>query len=245
VAVVSERLARELWPGVDPLGRRLSVAGARGPWLTVVGVARDALFAPTAERSHPVVYVAQAQHPGAGDLTLLVRAEDDARPLAAPLRRELRALDPDLPLRPAQTLAAYRRARLAEGRTYTAVMGFFGGLALLLAAVGVYGVAALAVAQRTREIGVRMALGARASNVVALFVRQALRRVAAGGVAGLVLGLVAARLLSAVLYGVGPADPVSLAGAAGVMALSAVAASWLPARRAARVDPVVALRADE
>jgi predicted permease len=245
VAVVSERLARQLWPGEDPLGRRLSVAGARGPWLTVVGVAREALFEPTAENSHAVVYVAQAQHPGALGLTLLVRAEDDARPLAAPLRRELRALDPDLPLVPVQTLAAYRRARLVETRFWTGLMGFFGGLALLLAAAGVYGVAAYAVAQRTREIGVRMALGARARDVVALFVRQALWRVAAGGAVGLVLAIAVARLLGSVLYGVGSFDALSLAGAAGVMTLAAVTASWLPARRAARVDPVVALRADD
>ncbi|HEX8273303.1 MAG TPA: ADOP family duplicated permease [Longimicrobiaceae bacterium] len=243
VVVVSEGFARAAWPGEDPVGRRLTLDGA-GPELMVVGVAQESLVAPAHRRALPAVYLPQLQHPGARALTLLVRAEGDARPLADALRREVAALDRDLPVYRVQTLAQYRRESASEARTGAVLVGMFGGLALLLATVGLYGAMSFAVGQRTREIGVRVALGARGADVVRLFLRRGARLAATGMAVGLVLSLAAGRLLSGILYGVSPLDLPTLASAALLLGAAALLASYLPARRATRVEPMAALRAE-
>jgi FtsX-like permease family len=249
VAIVSERFARNSWPNDDPIGMRVSVDGARGPYLTVVGVAREALLAGIRERVRPVVYLSHLQHPDVRDFTLLVRTQGaragspgDARPLAAALRRELRALDPNLPVYGVQTLAQYRRDRMAESRLGSLLLGIFGVLALGLATIGVYGVMAFSVSQRTREIGVRVALGAVQRQVVSLFVGEGMRLTAIGLTIGLGLSMVVAKLLSSVFFGIVMGDALTLALVATLLAAVALFATWIPARRAARVDPMEALR---
>jgi putative ABC transport system permease protein len=242
VAIVSAHLASRLWPGEDPLGKRLSIAGRRGPFLTTVGVAREALVAGVRERSSSTVYVPRAQRPEVADLTLLVRASGEASRLAGALRSEVRSLDPNLPVYGVKTLAQYRREHMAESRHGSTLLAVFGGLALLLASIGVYGVLAFAVSQRTREIGVRMALGAREREVVGLFLREGARRTMLGVAIGLALSVAVARLLASVFLGVTPGDAVAFAGVAGLLIAVATLACWVPARRAAKVDPMQALR---
>jgi predicted permease len=242
VAIVSENLARRAWPNADPLGKRLSLNGADGPFLTVVGVVREALVGATGERPRPVVYLPQRQHPRTLDLTLVVRSASDARPLAEPIRRALRALDPHLPVYGVQTLAQYRSDRMGELRLGSGLLAIFGGLALLLATVGVYAVMAFSVGQRTREVGVRVALGALRHQVVRLFLGEGMRLAGVGIAIGLALSAVVAKLLSSAFYGITPGDALTFVAVATLLASVALAACWLPARRAASVEPMQALR---
>jgi predicted permease len=242
VVIVSEQFARRAWGTDDPIGKRVSLSGAKGPYLTVIGVAREALLGGTTERNRPIVYAAQLQRPAVMDLTLLVRATGDAGQLAGALRRELAALDADLPVYGVQTLAQYRYDRLAESRLGSGLLGIFGSLALLLASVGVYAVIAFAVSQRTREIGVRVALGALQHEVVSLFLRQGMQLTMIGVGVGLVLSVGVAKLLSSLFLGVTPDDVSTALGVAAILTGVALLACWVPARRAAKVDPMEALR---
>jgi ABC-type antimicrobial peptide transport system permease subunit len=178
------------------------------------------------------------------DFTLLVRAFGDASQLAATLRREMRLLDPDLPLFGVQTLAQYRHDRMSESRLGSLLLGIFGGLALLLATIGVYAVMAFSVGQRTREIGVRVALGALERDVTALFVGKGMRLTTIGVVVGLALSAGVAKLLSSVFLGISATDVLPFTAVTVLLAGVATLASWIPARRAARVDPMEALRTE-
>ncbi|MDQ3997274.1 MAG: ABC transporter permease [Gemmatimonadota bacterium] len=242
VIIVSENFARRAWPNADPLGKRLSVTGTGGRFLTVVGVVREAMVGGVHEQLRPVVYLAQLQHPRTLDLTLLVRSASDARALAGPIRRAIKTLDPHLPVYAVQSLAQYRSDRMAETRLGSGLLGIFGVLALLLATVGVYGVMAFSVSQRTREVGVRVALGALQQQVVRLFVSEGMRLTAVGIAIGLALSIVVAKVLSSVFFGITPADALTFGAVATLLALVALVACWVPARRAAKVDPMRALR---
>jgi predicted permease len=247
VAIVSAELAERLWPGRDPLGRRMrvEVEGAT-PWLTVVGVAPTLAYAKPGEdgeRERRQVHLPYARA-GWRLMTLAVRSTGDPATLAAPVRREVRALDPSLPLFTVHTMSDYRASTLWLERAAGQAFASLALLALLLAALGVYGVMAYAVGQRTREIGIRMALGARAPDVVGMVVREGALLAAAGIGAGLLGAWGVSRLMRSTLYGVGPGDPVAFVAAPLLLAAVAVAASWIPARRAARVDPMTALRSE-
>lgn len=242
VVIVSENFARRAWPNADPLGKRLSVTGTSGRFLTVVGVVREAMVGGVHEQLRPVVYLAQLQHPSMLDLTLLVRSSTDARTLADPIRRAIRTLDPHLPVYGVQSLAQYRSDRMAETRLGSGLLVIFGALALLLATVGVYGVMAFSVSQRTREVGVRVALGALQYQVVRLFLGDGMRLTAIGIAIGLGLSIVVAKVLSSVFFGITAGDALTFGGVAALLGLVALAACWVPARRAAKVDPMKALR---
>ena len=247
VAIVSAELAERLWPGRDPLGRRIrvEVEGAT-PWLTVVGVAPTLGYAKPGEdgeRERRQVHLPYARA-GWRLMTLAVRSAGDPVALAAPVRREVRALDPSLPLFTVHTMSDYRTSTLWLERAAGQAFASLALLALLLAALGVYGVTAYAVGQRTREIGIRMALGARAPDVVGMVVREGALLAAAGIGVGLLGAWGVSRLMRSTLYGVGPGDPAAFVAAPLLLAAVAVAASWIPARRAARVDPMTALRSE-
>jgi predicted permease len=244
VAIVSEDFARAAWPNGEAIGQRISTNGNKGPFMTVVGVAREALTMGLSERRRPVVYRAQLQRPAIMDLTLLVRRDGVAAELGAPVRKIIRQLDPDLPVFGVQSLAQYRYDRGAESRMGSTLLSIFGSLALLLATIGVYAVMAFAVSQRTREIGVRVALGAARRQIMRLFVGEGIRLASIGLVLGLVLSALVAKLLSSLFFGVAATDAIPFAAGALVLGGAAVLASWIPARRAARVDPMTALRAD-
>jgi predicted permease len=243
VAIVNETLARRFWPGESPLGRRLAVAGKPSESYEVVGVARDGKYVSLTEPATPYAYFPLAQGAHFNETTVLVRA-DRGVSLAAPMRAAARELDPALPLFQVETLADSLRRNASFRREGTLFVAAFGALALVLAGVGLYGVVAFAVGERRREIGVRMALGARRADVVSLFVRRGARLAAIGVAVGLVASLAVTRLLASMLFGVTPTDLSALAGAAALLAAIALLASAIPARRASRIDPASALRAE-
>jgi predicted permease len=240
VAVVNQAFADRFWPGEDPIGRRV-VAASR--WLTVVGVARDGRYDSLTDPTPPFLYVPFAQW-YSPEVTLHLRAEGDPKALTGPVRREFAAIDPGLPFLEPRTLAEHASFGLTLQRVAASVLGAFGALVLLLTVVGLYGVVAYAVSQRTREIGIRMALGAAAGQVVGGFLRDGARLTLLGLGLGAVGAFLAARLLGAQLYGVAPGDPATFGAAALLLTTVALLASWLPARRAARVDPMIALRSE-
>ena len=242
VVVVNEAAARKFWPGQSALGKRLVIYGAER---TVVGVCRDSLFGSWNENSVPQVTTPIQQLGGDGVLStmaLAVRASGDPRALLSPIRSELVRLDGNLPVFGLQTLEDVMAGELVPQRFGSGLLSLFAALSLVLATVGVYAVVSAAVAARRREMGVRMALGAQPRQLSGLVLRQTAAPLAAGLAAGLPLALGAARLLSRFLYGLSPGDVPTFAGAVLLLALAGLAAAALPARRAARVDPVEALR---
>ena len=238
VAVVNEAFARRFWPGDNPLGRRFS--SGRGGTREVVGVARDGKYWSLTEEPQPHYYepFAQAYEP---DMVLLVRSAGDPRSILPSLTREARALDPELPVE-ANTMAEHLGYALLPQRIGAAVLGVFGAVAALLAAFGLYGVMSYVVSQRTAEIGIRIALGARSRDVRILVVRRALALTLIGLGLGFVGAVAATRALAAFLVDVSPTDPATLLSVGVLFTTVALVASWLPARRAARVDPMRALR---
>jgi putative ABC transport system permease protein len=244
VVIVSEDFAHEAWPNGDAIGKRLSMNGDKGPFMTVVGIAREALTMGLSERRRPIVYIPQTQHPKVTDLTLLVRRNGVAADLGVPVRKIFRELDRDLPVYDIQSLAQYRHDRGAESRMGSSLLTIFGSLAMLLATIGVYAVMAFTVTQRTREIGVRVALGAARTQIMQLFVGEGLRLASIGVVVGILLSAAVAKALSATFFGITVTDAVPFAAGAIVLAAAAVAASWIPARRATRIDPMAALRSE-
>jgi predicted permease len=246
VVVVSQKFARRAWPGEDPLGRRIRIGGKSRAWLTVVGVAANLRYGrliadPQRFPEDPDLYIALAQRRSA-DVGLLVRAAVPPETLTATLRREIAAVDRDIPLYAVTPMADLAASQTARSRVGAFLMGAFGALALLLAALGVYGVISYSVAQRGHEIGVRMALGARRGEVFRLVLGQALGLTAIGMTLGLAGALALTRLLAGQLYGLSPTDPATYVAVALLLAAAALVAGWLPARRATRVDPLVALR---
>jgi len=240
VAVVNEAFAKRFWPGETPIGRRFSTR--RGGTREVVGVARDGMYWSLTEDRQPHFYEPLAQAYEA-DMVLLVRSASDPRSILPVLTREARALDPELPVE-ANTMTEHLGFALLPQRIGAAVLGVFGAVAALLAAFGLYGVMSYVVSQRTAEIGIRMALGARAHDVRMLVVRRALALTVTGLGLGLAGALAVTRVLAAFLVDVGPTDPATLASVAVLFTAVALLASWLPARRAAAVDPMRALRSE-
>ena len=241
VAIVTESFVRRYWPGSDGLGRRFRTRGIDGPEFEVVGVVADYKVETVGEQSTPYIHYAIAQRAFTGNV-LLARTATDPSALLAAMRREVLALEPNAVFLDSQTMDAQVDATLLPARLAAQTIGLVGLVATVLAAVGLYGVIAYAVGRRTREIGIRMALGAAPGNVLGMVMRQGLGMAAVGIAIGVALSLVAARAIASALYGVGAADPAAWATAIGVLMASAALANYLPARRAARVDPSIALR---
>ncbi len=245
VAIVSEALARELTAGENPVGRRIAVApGSTAPAdvYEIVGLVRDVKYRALDDGIQPLVYLPAAQDPEPGPYTqLLVRSTAPLADVAGSVRQAVAEVVPSgtLDYRP---LDEQIRETLVRERMLAALSGFFGLLAVLLAGIGLYGVVAYSVARRTHEIGIRMALGADRRRITLMFLGEAIRLLVIGLVAGTVLALVATRAARSLLYGLAPHDPLTLVLAALLMAAIALAASVLPARRAAALDPMVALR---
>jgi len=243
VAVINEAIADQLWPGKDPVGQRFQVGRTRDV-VEVVGVVRTARYRSLVEAPRPFYYrpFAQVYRPS---MTLHIRtASDDPYSVLPAVRRALDELDRDLPLSRVRTLAERLDGSLGTQRTAATLVGVYGLLALALAAIGLYGSMAYAVSRRTREMGVRMALGARPGEVLRHVLAQAGRIALVGTVIGLAAAIPAARYLRAQLYGVDPIDPTTLVSVVVVLAAASIAAAYVPAKRATRVDPVVALRTD-
>ena len=255
-AIVSRALAERYWPGQDPIGKRVKwgIAASRAPWQTVVGVAGDVVDGNLAEPPIMHIYVpfAEAVNPPGGlPIAGLVRrmivaavTDQDVATLVGPMRAAIAALDPALAVAEVTTMAQVMADASAPQRFSAVLLGAFASGALLLAAVGLYGMLAFGVAQRTREIGVRLALGATGSEVLGLVVRQGMTLTLAGLGLGIVGALGATRLMRGLLYQTEPLDPVTFASVPGILAVVALLACYLPARRAASVEPMAALRAE-
>ena len=243
VVIVSEGAAKQYWPNADPIGSRIRLGpNPNEPWSTVVGIAGDVRMG-TAGEPRPTVYVSSRQDHWGG-AAVVVRTTGDPMALLPAVRREVKSMDPTLPVVEPRTLRDVQATGLSDHRLPMQLMAAFALLALALAAVGVYGVMAYSVAARTREIGVRVALGAQPSNVFSMIVRQGL----GAAVAGLVIGLSGAaalgRVLTKLLYGVAPTDAPTFIGVAAVLLVVTLAACLVPAWRAVRVDPLEALRSE-
>ncbi|HSC26261.1 MAG TPA: ABC transporter permease, partial [Vicinamibacterales bacterium] len=240
--VINETLARLGWPDQDPIGRRMRPSGSApdSPWLNVVGVIRDVHRSHVTRAIRPELYLSALQL-ARRTQTLVVRTTGEPASIVPVIRREVQALDPQLPLYAVGTLAGQVSDTLDQSRFQATLLGAFAAIALLLAAIGIYGVTAHAVGQRTQEVGIRMALGAGGGDVLRLMLRQHLRPALAGVIVGVAGALVLSRFLRSLLYGVGAGDPITFALTASALVVVAVAACWIPARRAARVDPLVAL----
>ncbi|HEV2827749.1 MAG TPA: ABC transporter permease [Pyrinomonadaceae bacterium] len=241
VAVLNETLALTLWPGEEALGKRVSVSGPEGPFLEVVGIARDGKYRSLGETPQPYIYqpLLQSYDP---KMTLVVRTTGEPQSVAGAVREQIRALDPNLPVSEVQTLRDQMDLSLFPSRVAAWTLGGFGVLALLLAAIGIYGVVSYSVAQRTREIGVRIALGAKETDVLRLVLGEGIFVIAIGLGLGLLLAVAATRVIAGYLYGIGATDPLTFAGVPLVLGFVALVASYMPARRATKVDPIDALR---
>ncbi|HSB61412.1 MAG TPA: ADOP family duplicated permease, partial [Vicinamibacteria bacterium] len=244
VAIVSESVARRFWAGEDPLGKRIKAGppDAEGPWTQIVGVASDVKQYWFDREPRLTLYLPHLQSPRPR-MWVLIRTSGDPLGIAAAARAQVRSLDRDLPVFEERTMAEVIRQSVAFVRISAALMVVLGAVALLLAALGVYGVVAHHAGQRTHEIGIRVAVGARQGEIVRLVVGQALGLTATGLAVGLPLAGALGRLMAGTLFGVVQPDVVGLAGIALGLSGVSLLASYVPARRAASVDPVVALRA--
>jgi len=243
VAIINEAFARTYWPGQESLGRRFKRSRPDAPWITVIGVVANARTASLAQGNVPQAYLDIYQS-NEKRLAIFLRGHLDTGAIPQQVRDQVQAVDPTLPLSGAQTLSETVSASLAERRFTMYMIAAFALTALLLAALGIYGVIAYMVTERTHEIGIRLALGADKKAILRMVLRQGLRLAVAGAGLGLVGALIVSRLMAGVLFGVRPTDPVTFAAVAALLLIVAVCACYIPARRAVGVDPVIALRAE-
>jgi putative ABC transport system permease protein len=244
VAIISEALARKYWPDEDPVGKRITFEGGQQQprYREIVGVVGHVRNESLEGESRGQYYVPYAQRPTSSDLFLVVRADGDPSTLAPLVRGRIASVDKDLPVYKVTTMEKLVSDSLAQRRFSMFLFGVFAALAMALAVVGLYGVMSYGVAQRTHEIGLRMALGAQGRDVLRMVVGQGMVLVAIGLGLGLVGAFLLTRLMTSLLYGVSAADPLTYAGIALLLSAVAFLASYIPARRATKVDPMVALR---
>jgi putative ABC transport system permease protein len=243
VGVINETFAKRVFPGEDPVGRRVRT-GTQDPWVTIVGVMGDIRQYRLPEPMGPAIYYPYATSPTYTQ-TLAIRATlADPLALAPAVRAAVRDLDPDVPVYQVQTLEQQVFRSFWRQRMQGQVLGIFAALAVLLAVVGIYGVISYAVAQRTRELGVRIAMGASRRQVLTLVLGQGARLALAGVAVGLLGAFALSRVIASLLYEVDALDPVTFGVVPLLLAAVALVATWVPARRATRVDPLVAIRAD-
>ncbi len=243
VVIVNQSFARKWFPNQEAVGKKITFSDPRKPdpkWITIVGLVGDMRHRGLDVEAKPEYYLPHPQNPYRG-MILAVRSKQDPRSLAESIRREIRRLDPELPAANVRTLENVAADSIAPRRLSVVLIGVFAAVALVLASVGIYGVMSFLVVQRTHEIGVRMALGAQRADVLRLVVGHGMRLVLIGSVLGLVMALLSTRALSAMLYRVGAFDLTTFAGVTIALALVALLASYIPALRATRADPMIAL----
>jgi putative ABC transport system permease protein len=241
VVVLNQTLARRDWPHESPLGKRIKW---QGEWREIIGIVADSRYSKLSAPVEATLYAPVIQRTGGGSLSFLVRGTGDPRPLLPQLKAELRAVEPDAVITGSDLMTTQVKRSFAEERYRAVLIQLFGAIAALLAAVGMYGVTSRAVARRTREIGIRTALGAQARAVTSLVIRQSLVGVAIGAAAGLLGSLLLARYLGQFLFGITATDPLTYALMLGFLGVVTLGASWLPARRAGKVEPAVVLRGE-
>ena len=245
VIIVDEFMARELWPNQDAIGKRVRGGGleSNAPWQTVIGVVGRVKQYSLDSDSRIAMYIPHTQNPSRA-LTAVVRSGSDPASLAGTVKKEIREIDPDLPVYQVRTMSNFVQESLARRRFTMSLLGIFAGVALLLAAIGIYGVMAYLVNQGTREIGIRLALGATQQGILQMVLRQGMGLALTGVGAGLIGAFALTRLMRSLLYGVQATDPLTFGGIAVLLAAIALLASYIPARRAARIDPMISLRCE-
>jgi putative ABC transport system permease protein len=243
VVVVDETLARDAWPGRDPLGRqiRINMGDWNGPWRTVVGVVQHVKNYGAAQPSRFEAYLPHSQDPVSGG-AIVLRTTATPASLAPAVRAQIRALDENLPVYSVQTMEDYVANQLGQRRLALILLGAFAVMAIALAAVGIYGVLSFAVSRRTHETGIRRALGAQTRDVLRLIIGQGMKLATLGIAVGLVGAFALTRVMKTLLFEVSATDPFTFAGIALLLTIVALLACWIPARRATKVDPLVALR---
>jgi predicted permease len=244
VIIINASFAARLFPGENPIGKRLRSWPADVGLREVVGVVDDVRYYGPNDANMPLVYVPYGQD-SFGRMRFVVRTTGDPAPVIMTARREIAALDPDVALALVSTMDEAVRTALSTPRFSTYLLAGFAGMALLLVAVGLYGVLSYSIAQRTREIGIRMALGARSGTVLKMVVREAVVLVTLGIVVGGIGALALSRIMESLLFEVTPSDPVTMVVVISMLAAVGAAAAWVPARRATRVDPLIALRSED
>jgi len=242
IALVNETFARRFLPGQNPIGKRYNHTGPSDPFWEIVGVVPDGKYNTLGEEPKAVVYRPLRYFDS--QVTLVARTDGDPRTALAALRRAVQELDRTLPIYDAKTLTEHMKIPLFPAKMAAGVLAAFGVLALLLAAIGIYGVMSYVVAGRTREIGLRMALGAQTADVLRLILQQGMLLAALGAIIGLAIGLGGGRLLKNLLYGVSATDPVTFVVVTLLLGSVTLLACWWPAYRATRVDPMIALRTE-
>jgi predicted permease len=241
---VNQTFARKFWPGEDPLGRRFRfLDDTTVHWITVVGVVTDFKNGNLNRPTEPTAFLPYPYLP-ARNTAIAIRTAGEPAQITAAVRREIRASDPGLPIFSVYTMNQVRRNGYWQYGLFSWMFSIFATIALFLAAVGVYGVVSFAVGQRTREIGVRVALGAQQSDVLRMVIGQGAALALSGVAVGVVGALAMTRVIASMLFNVSPSDPLSFAGISLLLTGVAMLASWIPARRAMRVDPLVALKAE-
>jgi putative ABC transport system permease protein len=238
IVVISELLASQVFPNEEPLGKRLIMMMGKDPW-EIIGIVGDIRDRALASQPLSAMYMPTYQ---IGGTNLVIRTQGDPANLAAAVRKEVQAIDPDQPVAAVRTMDQWVETSVAEPRYRTALLGLFALLALVLASTGIYGVMSYSVAQRTHEIGVRMALGAKRFDVLKMVVRQGMLLVVLGVGIGLAGAMALTRVMSTLLFGVTAKDPLTFVAVAALLTLVAFVACYIPAWRATKVDPLVALR---
>jgi predicted permease len=239
--VINEAMARAFWPGANPIGRHVKLSRSAASWSTVVGVVADARSESLKDAGVPEVYASAFQQTEK-HLAIFLRGPFDVAAMVDRVREQVQLADDTLPVYDAKALGDTVSVALVERRFATAMVGLFAVTALLLATLGIYGVVSYDVNERTHEIGIRLALGAERRAIVRMVLRQGVALVLIGTMIGLACAVGVSRSMAGVLYGVRPLDPPTFAGVAGLLIAVAVIACYIPARRATRVDPMVALR---
>jgi putative ABC transport system permease protein len=243
VLVVSQTAAELFFPNEDPIGHRVRTGGSQsGPWRTIVGVVNDVNHQDLVVSAEPQMYVPQTQWADGGPVMIVKSASVPPSSLVASVREAIRGIDPAIPVYDVATMDERASRTMADRRFVMRLLGGFAAVALLLAAIGLYGVVSYTVTARMRELGVRVALGAGPAHILRPILTSGLTLVAIGLAAGVAAALVLLRSLRSLLVGVEAADPATFAGAVGILAIVAIAAHVVPARRALNVDPAIALR---
>jgi putative ABC transport system permease protein len=245
VVIISEKTAQQFWPGQDPIGKRLKPGSStsNSPWREVIGIVKDVRQNDFVASPKRQMYFTYRQLKNIAANALVVRTNIEPMSLAASVRNAIWSVDKDQTVADIDTMDHIVAQAVARQRFSMLLLGLFAALALLLASIGIYGVMSYSVAQRTREIGIRIALGARRADVLQMTVKQALKLVGIGMMIGLVAAFLLTRVLASLLFGISAADPMTFIGISVVLLAVATLASYVPALRATRVDPITALRA--
>ena len=245
VVIISEKTAQQFWPGQDPIGKRLKpgFSTSSSPWREVIGIVKDVRQNDFVASPKRQMYFTYRQLKNISANALVVRTNIEPTSLAAPVRNAVWSVDKDQTVADIDTMDHIVAKAVARQRFSMLLLGLFAALALLLASIGIYGVMSYSVAQRTREIGIRIALGARRADVLQMTVKQALKLVGVGMITGLIAAFLLTRVLASLLFGISATDPITFIGISVVLLVVAVLASYIPALRATKVDPITALRA--